>query len=81
MSPSARRPPEVLSLEPLKTSALAKRPRATFDTRLAFMALLPAFPFMPSVGSTMRAGAEAEAEAGVEGGALRAGNACWQARA
>merc|ERR1719240_1264817 len=36
---SCRRPPTVFSLLPRSTSALAKRPRATLETRLPFITL------------------------------------------
>eukprot|EP00413_Alexandrium_margalefii_P028443 CAMPEP_0204561452 /NCGR_PEP_ID=MMETSP0661-20131031/33192_1 /ASSEMBLY_ACC=CAM_ASM_000606 /TAXON_ID=109239 /ORGANISM="Alexandrium margalefi, Strain AMGDE01CS-322" /LENGTH=211 /DNA_ID=CAMNT_0051568863 /DNA_START=127 /DNA_END=763 /DNA_ORIENTATION=- len=40
ISPSLVTPPTVFSLRPRNTSAFASMPRATFDTRLAFMAFV-----------------------------------------
>eukprot|EP00413_Alexandrium_margalefii_P029726 CAMPEP_0204572768 /NCGR_PEP_ID=MMETSP0661-20131031/39644_1 /ASSEMBLY_ACC=CAM_ASM_000606 /TAXON_ID=109239 /ORGANISM="Alexandrium margalefi, Strain AMGDE01CS-322" /LENGTH=105 /DNA_ID=CAMNT_0051581141 /DNA_START=225 /DNA_END=542 /DNA_ORIENTATION=+ len=61
ISPSLVTPPTVFSLRPRNTSTRANLPRATFDTRLAFMAFIAlagAAAFMESFGSAMpRSGA------------------------
>merc|ERR1719324_2345837 len=81
ISASFLRPPTVRSLVPRKTSALAMRPLAIFETRFAFIVFMPFMDFIgraawvgramasrcPPVGLGRAAGAEARGFPGRRG--------------